>query len=641
MTMEGERLYEYSDAKQILASSIEFCENIGTEIDGDVFVGNIYDVEGKHDLKVYDEWGNSCDYKLIVVRSAADIHYTVGEGESNLVVYDRVYYFKNGITVSISDDLDAFAMFVVYDQNEEVLGKFLATETYSIEKSGRYTVETINHFGVSEKFQIVISNDAPSATLTENVLDKKLEINITESVDADSHIQTLEIYKSDDNGTTWTLISEDDYGTPISLETLKYAFRTTATYKVVLTDEFRTGIDAIEATLGYVQPEPYGELKGVENGGHTNGSASFTWTDEAIVSLEIGDGLGRQTIKYKSGDEITLDGHYILTFENYDGYKMVYTFTIDTIKPSVVIEGGESGASTNNDVCLTIEEEGLVAELFKDGVSMGEYVSGTVITESGSYRLVVSDDADNSIEILFVIDKFVDIDINVNDKGLANDVTIVANEDVNYTLTMGDAAIDYEMGTTITNPGTYSLVVTDEIGNRTEMSFTVVKSLVSKFEHNFDDMQGFEKVLVNGEDKRLNYGTLELFADGEYEVGVVANGVTYTFNITVDGTKPTIKLNGVENGGKTENPVIITDLSEKGEVTVYLNNEKLLYELGNELTEDGKYRVVAKDECGNTTEYTFEIKANDSFKYIALATVAGIGVIGAVVFFILKKKKKF
>ena len=229
----------------------------------------------------------------------------------------------------------------------------------------------------------------------------------------------------------------------------------------------------------------------------------------------------------------------------------------------------------------------------------------------------------------------------MDDKGLANDVTIVANEDVNYTLTMGDAAIDYEMGTTITNPGTYSLVVTDEIGNRTEMSFTVVKSLVSKFEHNFDDMQGFEKVLVNGEDKRLNYGTLELFADGEYEVGVVANGVTYTFNITVDGTKPTIKLNGVENGGKTENPVTITDLSEKGEVTVYLNNEKLLYELGNELTEDGKYRVVAKDECGNTTEYTFEIKANDSFKYIALATVAGIGVIGAVVFFILKKKKKF
>ena len=154
-------------------------------------------------------------------------------------------------------------------------------------------------------------------------------------------------------------------------------------------------------------------------------------------------------------------------------------------------------------------------------------------------------------------------------------------------------------------------------------------------------MQGFERVLVNGEDKRLNYGTLELFNDGDYEVGVVANGVTYTFNITVDGTKPTVKLNGVENGGRTENPVSITDLSEKGEVTVYLNDEKLLYELGDELTENGKYRVVAMDECGNTTEYTFEIKANDSFKYVLLAVIAGVGVVGAAAFFILKKKKKF
>ena len=101
-------------------------------------------------------------------------------------------------------------MFVVYDQNENILGKFMVNESYEIENSGRYVVETINHYGVSEKFQIVISKDAPSATLTENVLDKKLEINITESVDADSHIQTLEIYKSYDNGTTWTLVSEDD-----------------------------------------------------------------------------------------------------------------------------------------------------------------------------------------------------------------------------------------------------------------------------------------------------------------------------------------------------------------------------------------------------------------------------------------------
>ena len=75
---------------------------------------------------------------------------------------------------------------------------------------------------------------------------------------------------------------------------------------------------------------------------------------------------------------------------------------------------------------------------------------------------------------------------------------------------------------------------------------TVVEPLVQKFEYNFDETPGFENVLVNGEEKRLNYGTLELFEDGTYEVGVVVNGKTYTFTVTVDATAPTIKLEGVE-----------------------------------------------------------------------------------------------
>ena len=642
INIDGENLYQYSDAKNILASRVDFGNNIGTEIDGKLFVGSYYDVEGKHELKVYDEWGNSCVYHLIIVRNPADIYYTVGEGSKNLVVDDRTYYFKSGITVSIADDLDSFAMFIVYDENDEVLGKFLASESYAIDKSGRYSVETINHFGVSQRFNIVISENAPSVKLKSNEVDKKLLIDVTESIDAESNIQTLEIYKSYDNGTTWTLVLMDDYGTPVSLETLKYAFRTTAMYKVVISDEFRTGFDAIEAIYDYRQPEPYGELKGVENGGHTNGSASFNWTDEAIVSLEVsGKERGKQTLMYKSGEEITLDGEYTLTFENYDGYKMVYTFTIDTIKPTVVIDGTTENTATNKDVSLVIEEEGLHTEIFKDGVSMGAYESGSVITQSGSYRLVVSDDAGNTVEVLFVIDKFVDYSINVNDKGLANEVTITANEDVTSVLKLDGSEVEYELGKSITAPGKYTFVITDSIGNTSERTFTIVKGLVNKFEHNFDDMPGFEQVLVNGEDKRLNYGTLELFADGTYEVGVVANGQTYNFTVTVDGTNPTIKLNGVENGGKTETEVYISDLSEKGEVTVYLNGEKLLYKLGDNLTQQGKYRVVVMDECGNTTEYSFEIKDEHTFGVIALAVIAAVGVAGAAVFYFLKKKKKY
>ena len=85
----------------------------------------------------------------------------------------------------------------------------------------------------------------------------------------------------------------------------------------------------------------------------------------------------------------------------------------------------------------------------------------------------------------------------------------------------GEEVVEYKLGDAITEVGDYTLTITDALGNKVEMSFTIVQPLVQKFEHNFDETPGFEKVLVNGEEKRLNYGTLELLEDGTYEVGVV------------------------------------------------------------------------------------------------------------------------
>ncbi len=638
---EGEKLYQMSDGRVVMAKEIALTDNTGYTVDGAEFIGTLYNVNGNHSLVVFDEWGNTCDYDLIVVQTPAEIHYSVGEGSSNLVEYNRTYYFKAGIKVTITDDLDDFAMFVMYNEEGELLGKVKMGDSFEITESGKYTVQSINHYGYSEEFNLIISNDAPSSKLNANAVDKRLEIDITESVDKDSHIQTLEIYKSNDGGTTWTLVTHDDYGTPVSLETLEYSFRTTAMYKVVITDEFRTGIDSIVKTYDYVQPEPVGELNGTTNGGTTNGAVSFSWTDEAIVTLEKLDGAGRSTMMYKSGEEITVDGKYMLTFENYDGYKMVYTFTIDTIKPVIDMQGAESGITTRSDVTMTFDETGLTTELFKDDVSLGEYVSGTVITESGSYRLVIKDSAENTVEVIFVIDKVVDFDINVNDKGLANDITINANEEVTFEISKDGQVLEYELGETIAVPGVYTLKISDTIGNEEEMTFTIVKPLVSKFEHNFDDMEGFELALVNGSEKRLNYGTLELFEDGQYEVGVVANGMTYTFNITVDGTKPTLKLNGVADGGVTESTVTISDISEEATIQVTFNNENMLYEEGDAFTMEGKYVVRVTDTCGNFTEYTFQIKKSNSTGITAIAIIAGVAILGAVVFIILKKKKVF
>ena len=630
---DGENLYSYSDGKKVLANSVALGENISCMLDGEQFVGTVIETEGNHMLTVSDEWGNACDYELIVIRTAPSILYATGTGSANLVTFNRTYYFKDEVTLSISDGFDEMAMFNVYDEEGTLLGSFSLGETYKLTKSGSYTVEAINHFGKSETFSLIISRNAPVIEIVKDESGKTLDIVIKASSDDESHIQTLEIYKSV-NGETWELLKQDDFGAEISIKTLSYSFRTSGQYRVVVTDEFRTGIDSVTEQIEYSQPAPEGSLSGVEKDGYTNGEVSFVWTDEATVSLTK-DG---EEISYTSGQKLIEDGEYVLTFRNYDGYETTYHFVIDTIAPAVKSEGLEQGNTVNQDVKVLYEEQGVTAEIFKDGKLLGEYISETTVCESGEYTIVVTDRAGNKTEVKFTIDKEVRFAINVNDKGLSNSVTMTADEEVTLVLKKGETIVEYKLGDAITEVGDYTLTITDALGNKAEMSFTIVQSLVQKFEHNFDEMPGFEKVLVNGEEKRLNYGTLELLEDGTYEVGVVANGATYSFTVTVDTTAPTLKLEGVEDKGTTKSGVTLSDLAEKATVEVYRKDEKVEYTFGEMLTEAGEYRVVVTDEAGNTTAYTFEIQEGNGWIVIAVVVLVVVLLAGGVVLILLKKR---
>ncbi len=630
---DSENLYSYSDGKKVLANSVALGENISCMLDGEQFVGTVIEGEGNHVLTVSDEWGNACDYELIVIRTAPSILYATGTGSPNLVTFDRTYYFKDEVTLSILDEFDEMAMFNVYDEEGTLLGSFSLGETYKLTKSGSYMAEAINHFGKSEKFSLVISRNAPVIEIIKDESGKTLDIVIKASSDDESHIQTLEIYKSV-NGETWELLKQDDYGVEILIKRLSYSFRTSGQYRVVVTDEFRTGIDSVTEQIEYSQPAPEGILSGVENDGYTNGEVFFVWTDEATVSLTK-DG---EKISYTSGQKLTEDGVYTLTFCNYDGYETTYYFVIDTIVPEVRSEGLENGNTVNQDVKVLYEEQGVIAEIFKDGKLLGEYISGMAVDESGEYTIVVTDRAGNKTEVKFAIDKEVGFAINVNAKGLSNSVTVTADEELTLVLTKGEEIVEYNLGDAITEVGDYTLTITDALGNKAEMSFTIVQSLVQKFEHNFDETPGFEKVLVNGEEKRLNYGTLELLEDGIYEVGVVANGATYSFTVTVDTTAPTLKLEGVEDKRTTKNGVTLSDLSEKATVEVYRNDEKVEYTFGEMLTEAGEYRVVVTDEAGNTTAYTFEIQEGNGWIVIAVVVLVVVLLAGSVVLILLKKR---
>ena len=600
---DGENLYTYSEGKNILANKVEFGTDVGLLLDGEEFVGNVIETEGRHTVTVFDEFGNTCDYSVIIIRNAPSIQYAIGEGATNNVSFDRTYFFKDEVTVSITEALDEMAMFRIYrvideDESELVAIKSLG-ESFTLTESGTYTVVAVNHAGDSQSFNLVISRSAPSVTLTEDADKKQLVIEVKPSADAESHIQTLIVQKSTDGGSTWVTLDTDDYGTAIELDTLTYKFRTSGIYKVTITDEFRTGIDSIIGEKNYTQPAPTGELEGVDNGGHTNGIVKFSWDDDAKVTVTK-DG---EEIEYRSGVRLTEDGDYTIVFENHDGHKTTYTFTIDTEAPEISVDGAKAEGATNTNVSVTFEGEGVTATLEKNDTEVSDYASGTVVSEDGKYTVIVTDEAGNETKTSFVIDKSVSYDVNINDGGLANSVTIYEKENLEFVVTKNGTPIEYKDGTAITEPAEYTVTLTDDIGNKAEFSFTIVEPVVTKFTHNFDELAGFEKVLVNGNEARLNYGTLEITADGKYTVDVVANGETHSFSVTVD-TKVDYSVNAHDKG--FANSVKIS-ANESVTATVTKNGEAFKYELGKEITEPATYGVQLVDALGNKVEFSFTI----------------------------------
>ena len=123
---------------------------------------------------VSDAWGNTCEYNLVIVRNTPDIEYAVGEGNANTVTFDRVYYFKDQVTVSINDAYDEMAMLSIYDEDGELIGHFSIDDVHTLTESGSYTVVSVNHAGKSEVFNLVISRNAPKVEVNDNEEKKQL-----------------------------------------------------------------------------------------------------------------------------------------------------------------------------------------------------------------------------------------------------------------------------------------------------------------------------------------------------------------------------------------------------------------------------------------------------------------------------------
>ena len=98
----------------------------------------------------------------------------------------------------------------------------------------------------------------------------------------------------------------------------------------------------------------------------------------------------------------------------------------------------------------------------------------------------------------------------------------------------------------------------------------------------------------------------------------------------------------MENGGSTKGSVGLSDLSEKADMKVYKNDTEISYTLGESISEEGVYKVILTDECGNVTEYTFEILHSMNSGAVSLIIIGIMFVAGMAILIVsMRKKGKF
>lgn len=474
---DGDNLYLLTAGKIFVGSSVSLADHANYLIDGEQYFGLTYSIEGEHVLTVYDDFGNSYDYTLVIVKTAPDIMYRLGGGVFNKASGDRQYVFKEAVTLKLQDALGGdFAMYVIKNNAGETVAIVSHGDEYVLGKSGRYYVYAINHGGTSAEITFILSLVSPAATFKDNADSKRLELRIEPSTDSGATFTGILIFKSVDGGLTWLELTADDYGRSIGTDKLFYEFNRDGVYRVVVSDNFRSGIDAITQALDYTKPVPNGTLHGVIDGGYTNGTVKFTWDDEADATVTF-DGV---TEKYLSGTELTKDGDYTLAFYDTNGFEATYTFTIKSAMPTIDLSIEPVNGYLTKLVTVTYEPD-CTALIHKDGTLIGSLENDTLIDTDGEYTVTVTDLAGNITTVTFILDSLAPTATldGVDNGGKTGGSVVIKNvsEDVTVKVYFNGELIEYRLGEALTAIGPYKVCLTDAAGNVTQFCFDIIYSV--------------------------------------------------------------------------------------------------------------------------------------------------------------------
>ena len=575
---------------------------------------------GRYEVKVYDRLGNEIGFTVFI----SDKEEAVGfknNGDDTEVSVD----------ISLGDANQTITSLEIYRNGEKLDGITPDKLHYAFTKDGNYRVVLKDNFGRVVEKEYYFHKSLPNGILLGAEEGSKTNKDVSFEYDADKY--RLEIYKDG------SLAGSDETGNFL----IEANGENSGNYVLVLinkTDEdnrkaYCFAIDVIPPSV---------TLDGVSDKGTTNGSVTANWEDDDVRSATLSIN-NQDAISFENGPTFDKEGHYRIEVVDELGNKTVKEFVIDkTVDYNVVTSSGKAingDATTSDDVTIS-SSESVTVTVLKDGERY-PYELGNPLTEEGRYLITLEDDFGNRTSFSIIIDKSVDLTMNVSDGGITNDsVTIDSDEKVSIAMTKDGEVYPYELGDEIKEEGKYHATVTDAYGNVKEVDFQIVDGKArTSIDFDLGEGNALTKVTKDGTEIPCGSNHFGFTEDGTYEIFYTQDGKEYSFVLTLDTTAPEVSLNGVADGGKVDGTVSISDMNEEGEIHVYKDGEEIPYEFGQELSDYGFYKVVVKDTLGNTRTYTFTLAFQMNGWAIALIAIGVASLIGATAFFVLKRKRLF
>lgn len=403
-------------------------------------------------------------------------------------------------------------------------------------------------------------------------------------------------------------------------------------------------------------------ISGVLNNAYYNSNVSV-----AIHASDINLLTNYSTLdgsSYISGTTIGSEGvHEISSYaidKAYISTSNSIRFTIDKTAPVVSISGISNGGMYTNPVSATISASDINLKSVTALLDGFQYVSGTIISNTGNHTLVVdaTDKASNSthqsisfsigdVAPVIVINGAVDggyykPTLNIYYSAIDTDLQSVTAKLNNKNYISGDA---------IWKEGTYTLTVTarDLAGHvvAKTISFIIDGTAPKILVNCVADGEYYTKsvspqviiiekylsnstILLNGETynpktRITNDGKYVLVAEA---IDISGNSNKETVTFYIDRQSPVIFISGVSNGGFYTNavtPIISITDTNLSYSNISLNCKT--YKTGDVITNDGDYilQVFAKDYAGNSSEKKITFSIDNLAPVITISGISQYG----------------